>query len=847
MANGETQIIVEDDRTGMSRETVERAVLDHLYYTCSKDRNSATPHDVYLAVAHAVRDRLVQRWIRTQREYYSGGVKRAYYLSAEFLLGRFLGDNLLKLGLWDTCVAGLRQYGLEMDEVLGQETDPGLGNGGLGRLAACFLESLATLGLPGYGYGIRYEYGIFEQRIKDGWQLEVPDDWLSTGSPWELPRYEYTVPVHFYGRCEHGAQDGPGSRWVGTSQIIGVPYDMPIAGYGNDTVNTLRLWSAHASKQFDLQVFNAGDYRAAVEEKALAESISKVLYPPDSTLVGKELRLKQQYFFVACSIADIIRRYEKEHDGFHAFPDQVAIQLNDTHPSIAVAELMRFLMDERHLGWEEAWDITQSTISYTNHTLLSEALERWPVSLFERVLPRHLEIIYEINHRFLKRVRIHAPGDDDRVRRMSLIEEGPEPSIRMAYLATVGSHKVNGVAALHSQLLRDNLLRDFSDMFPERFTNKTNGVTPRRFMLMANRPLAQLISEKVGSDRWVRELDEVRALEAFVDDDDVLDRLQRIKRANKERLAGIIWDRLRIRANPDAIFDVQIKRIHEYKRQLLNLLHIVSLYWRLKDDPSLELHPRVFVFGGKAAPGYWIAKLIIKLIHDVADAVNHDRRTKDLIQVAFLPNYSVSLAERIIPGSDVSEQISMAGKEASGTGNMKFAMNGALTIGTLDGANIEIREEVGADNFFLFGLTADEVKALDREGYDPRAYIERSPDLSRAIGSIAEGFFSPDDERRFQPLVDELTGRDTYKHCADFEAYAASQREVEAAYRQPRSWTQKALLNIARIGKFSSDRTIREYAEEIWDIHPVEVRLTDDEPEAPVRAARPRLEAPPGE
>jgi starch phosphorylase len=816
-------VIVEDDRTGMHFETLQRAVLDHLYYTCAKDIPSATELDVYEAVAHAVRDRLVQRWIRTQRTYYHSDAKRAYYLSAEFLPGRFLGDNLLKLGLWDVAERGLSHYGLSLERVLDEERDPGLGNGGLGRLASGLLDSMATLELPGYGYGIRYDFGIFEQRIVDGWQQEVPDAWSRFGNPWEIARHEYTVPVRFYGRVE---RDGSRPRWVGTTEVLGVPYDLPIAGYGNHTVNTLRLWSAQASREIDLAVFNAGDYRAAVEEKALSESISKVLYPNDESPQGKELRLKQQYFFVACSIADILRRYEKDHGSFRVFPERVAIQLNDTHPAIAVAELMRVLVDERGVGWEPAWEATRGAIAYTNHTLMSEALERWPVSLFERLLPRHLELIYEINHRFLGEVKRRFPGDPDRLRRMSIIEEEPVKQVRMAHLAVVGSHCVNGVAALHTRLLRERLFADFAELWPDRIVNRTNGITPRRWLLLANPGLARLVTERIG-DAWVRDLERLAELMRFAEDEDFLAALRRIKRANKERLSAIVEARCGVRVDPESIFDAQVKRMHLYKRQLLNVMHIVALYWRLKDDPALDVVPRTFLFAGKAAPGYFLAKLVIKLIHDVARVVNADADVAGRVRVAFLPNYGVSLTERIIPGSDVSEQISMAGKEASGTGNMKFALNGALTIGTLDGANVEIRQEVGADSFFLFGLTADDVDQLDREGYEPRAYIERSPELARVIGSIADGHFSPDDPSRFAPLVDELTGADTYKHCADFDAYATRQREVEAVYRDPHEWTRRALRNIALCGKFSSDRTVREYAQGIWGVEPTPVRMED--------------------
>ena len=822
----EPTVVVEDDRTGMSPKTLERAVLDHLFYTCSKDLPHATMHDLYRAMAHAVRDRLVHRWIHTMRAYREQDVKRAYYLSAEFLLGRALADNLHKLGLYEVAEKGLAGHGVSLRDVLEEEHDPGLGNGGLGRLAACFLDSMATLGLPGFGYGIRYEFGIFEQLVRNGWQVESPDAWAALGNPWEIPRHEYTQPVRFYGHVEHGEDpDGRHSaRWVGGQTVLGVPYDLPIAGYGNGTVNTLRLWSARASKQLDFAAFNEGDYQAAVEEKVIGETISKVLYPNDVPESGKVLRLRQQYFFVACSIADIVRRYKKERDTFADFPKKVAIQLNDTHPAIAIAELMRVLIDQERLDWEEAWEITQQTIAYTNHTLLAEALERWPVPLFQKLLSRHLEIIYEINYRFMKAVHVFAPNDDARKARMSIIEESEPKQVRMAHLAVVGSHSVNGVAELHSKLLRERVLRDFAELYPERFNNKTNGVTPRRWLLSANPELAAAITERVG-EGWVTDLDQLEGLAKHGEDAGLREELRRIKRANKVRLADIIRERTNVVVDPDSIFDVHIKRIHLYKRQLLNALHIAWLYWKLKDRPDLDVVPRTFIFAGKAAPGYWMAKRVIKLINDLAATINDDPAMRDRLKVVFLPNYSVSLAERIIPATDVSEQISMAGKEASGTGNMKFAMNGALTIGTLDGANIEIRENVGAENFFLFGMTAEEVRALDAEGYRPWTYIDQSPRLKRAIESIHDGFFSPDEPERFKEIVNELTGWDTYKHCADFDAYADCHEELERVYREPEEWTRRVVQNIAHVGTFSSDRTIAQYASEIWGISPVKLEV----------------------
>jgi glycogen phosphorylase len=817
---------VEDDRTGMHPVTLEKAVLDHLYYTCSKDQQSATRLDIFRAVAHATRDRLVQRWIKTQRTYYEKDVKRIYYLSAEFLIGRSLGMNLINLGQFEVARRLLDKYGIDLNRLLEEELDPGLGNGGLGRLAACFLDSMATLGLPGYGYGIRYEFGIFEQGIRDGWQEERPDAWVRYGNPWELARHEYTAEVNFYGRVvQERARDGRlRTKWVDTRKVLGVPYDMPVAGCGNDTVNNLRLWAARATHEFDLTVFNDGDYRRAVEEKALSESISKVLYPKDDTTEGRELRLKQQYFFVCSSIHDIVRRYKKQYSGFEQFADKVAIQLNDTHPAIAVAELMRVLLDEEDLSWEPAWEITQKTIAYTNHTLLSEALEKWPVSLFERLLPRHLQIIYEINERFLRQVHIFSPNDNERKRRMSIVEEGAEKQVRMAHLAVVGSHSVNGVAKLHSQLLKSQLLPDFYEMWPERFNNKTNGVTPRRWLLLSNPLLAASITRRIGRG-WITNLDEMKKLEPFAQDKTFLKELADIKRRNKQVLAELVRKRNDLELDPDSLFDVQVKRLHEYKRQLLNCLHIISLYREIKRDPSLKMVPRTFVFGGKAAPGYAMAKLHIKLINDVASIINNDPSVQGRIKVVFLANYGVSMAETIIPATDVSEQISMAGKEASGTGNMKFAMNGALTVGTLDGANIEIREAVGADNFFLFGHKAEEVRALKEKGYNPGEWLERSPALGETLEMLDSGFFSPEDPGRFRPVVESLRRGDTYLLCADFDDYLACQARVSKVYRDPMDWNRRVVNNLANMGRFSSDRTIREYADEIWDVKPVHVEL----------------------
>jgi len=813
-------------RVGMTPEDLEQSVLEHLFYTCGKDLRSATPLDVFRAIAHATRDRLVQRWLQTKRTYFHHDIKRVCYLSAEFLIGRALAQNLHSLGIFHLASESLKHHGLDLNAIFEEELDPGLGNGGLGRLAACFMDSLATLQYPGYGYGIRYEFGIFDQLISNGWQIERGDDWLRRGNPWEIARHELSVLVNFYGRVETRVNpDGSKTmHWVDTQTVVGVPYDTPVLGYQNNTVNTLRLWSARASKEFNFSVFNDGDYRRAVEEKALSESISKVLYPNDQSEEGKELRLKQQYFFVACSISDILRRYKKRFDGFENLPNQVAIQLNDTHPAVAVAELMRVLIDLEGLTWEKAWEITKATTGFTNHTLLPEALEKWPVATFERLLPRILQIIYEINRRFLLEVHVRWPNEDARKARMSIIEEGPIKNIRMAHLAVAGSHSVNGVARLHSELVKSQLMPDFYELWPDRFNNKTNGVTPRRWLVQCNPALAEAITKRIGSE-WICDLQQLVGLLKFAKDPEFRTELQTIKRANKKRLADVISERHGFSPNLESIFDVQVKRLHEYKRQLLCCLHIVALYQELKEDPNSDIVPRTFVFGGKAAPGYVMAKLHIKLINDVAAIINHDPIIQGKLRVVFLSNYNVSLAEIIIPGSDLSEQISMAGKEASGTGNMKFAMNGALTVGTLDGANIEIREEVGEDNFFLFGLHAHEVRELKASGYDPKHYIERSPRLRRVLELIYSGFFCPDDPARFHSVVNELRNHDTYMLCADFDDYWRSQREVDATYRDQELWTDRVIQNLAHVGKFSSDRTIEEYCQEIWKLKPCPIDL----------------------
>ena len=809
----------------LDETTFKRCVLDHLLYTCAKDVRDATTVDFYRAMAHTVRDRLVQRWIATQRTYLEQDVKRAHYLSSEFLTGRSLGLCLINLGLYGTAEKMVAEQRLDLVDVLEREGDPGLGNGGLGRLAACFMDSLATLELPAVGYGIRYEYGIFEQRIEEGQQVERRDNWLQYGNPWEMPRHEDAQTVNFYGRVEtHRAPDGRLIYdWVDARQVIGIPYDSFIVGHETNTVNTLRLWAARATRDFDLQLFNEGDYLRAVEEKIDTENISKVLYPNDQTDVGKALRLKQQYFFVACSIADIVKHHKRRHVGFEHFADKIAIQLNDTHPSIAVAELMRVLVDIEGVDWDEAWAITERTLGYTNHTLMPEALERWSVPLMERLLPRHMMIIYEINHRFMRQVQTRWPGDFDRMSRMSIIDEGGHKYVRMANLATVGSHSVNGVARLHTELVKSHLLPDFYDLWPERFNNKTNGVTPRRWLLYANPRLSRVLIDRLGT-RWTNhDLADLARLHALADDEVLLQQLWQTKQDNKRDLARLIQATTGVTLPPESMFVVQIKRIHEYKRQLLACLQIIAHYMRLKANPTIASPARTYLFAGKAAAGYAMAKLHIKLINDVADVINRDPEIGDRLKVCFVPNYGVTLAQAIIPAADLSVQISLAGTEASGTSNMKLAMNGALTIGTLDGANVEIRDEVGPENFFLFGLRTPEVEVVRARGYDPGPYIERSPALGRALELIESGFFSLGDPTRFAPIVEKLRTQDPYMVCVDFEDYVATEERAAVAFQDKVTWSRMALHNIAGASRFSSDATIRQYASEIWDLKPAPV------------------------
>lgn len=822
-------IKVEDDRTGMSPETLKRAFLDNLFYIQGIDRTQASNYDYYVALAYTIRDRLLNRFLKTTETYKKNPqTKLVCYLSAEFLMGRYLGNNLVNLDIYEEVEKVIAELGLDLKELIEQEPDPGLGNGGLGRLAACFLDSLASLEIPAIGYGIRYEFGIFFQLLRDGWQGEMPDNWLRFGNPWELPRPDETVPVKLGGYTQ-GYQDSKGNyrvSWIPDRTVLAIPYDTPVPGYKTNTVNPLRLWKAEASEEFNFEAFNAGNYDRAVEEKINSETISKVLYPNDNTPAGKELRLAQQFFFVSASLQDLIRVHLRNNKNLDNFHESVAIQLNDTHPAIAVAELMRLFVDEHGLDWDRSWYITQKTLSYTNHTLLPEALETWSVELFEKLLPRHLEIIYEINHHFLEDVRTWYTGNEDLLTAVSIIGEGNGKKVRMANLACVGSHAINGVAALHTQLLKQETLNAFAFLWPDKFYNKTNGVTPRRWMVLSNPKLSQLITSKIG-EGWVKDLSQIQQIEKYVDDPDFCRQWRDIKQANKQRLADYIFKQRAIEVDVNSIFDVLVKRIHEYKRQHLDVLNIITLYNRIKRNPELKIAPQTFIFGGKAAPGYFMAKLIIKLINSVADVVNKDPDIRGRLKVVFLPNFNVSLGQKIYPAADVSEQISTAGKEASGTGNMKFAMNGALTIGTLDGANIEIREEAGEENFFLFGLTAEEVAQTKAHGYNPRHYYDTNAELKEVIDRIADGYFSHGDTQMFKPIVDSLLYDDQYMLLADYHSYVECHKQVTITYQDQEKWTKMSILNSARMAKFSSDRTIREYCNEIWNVKPVQIELDE--------------------
>ncbi len=805
-------------------EGMRRSIENHLKFTLARDSKTATRQDWYLATAHAVRDRIMERYITTMESHVQANTRRVYYLSLEYLMGRMLHNNLYNAGLFETTKEALAQLGLSMPEIDSEEPDMGLGNGGLGRLAACFLDSLATLDLPAIGYGIFYEFGLFRQRFVEGRQAEFPDSWLQVPSPWFVMRPEYAIKVKLYGRVENTVDDrGDFSvRWVDARTVLGIPHDLPICGYGANTVNFLRLWESRASQEFDLNVFNEGGYVEAVREKAMGETITKVLYPNDRSESGKELRLVQQYFFVACSLRDIVRRYFRENEGWEGFPDKVAIQLNDTHPAIAVPELMRMLVDEERLSWDQAWSICQRVFSYTNHTLLPEALERWSVPLMDKVLPRHLEIIYEINRRFLEEeVEARWPGDGAKRIALSIIEEGEPKHIRMAYLSVIASHTVNGVAALHTQLLRERLFSDFGELYPEKLQNKTNGITPRRWLKQCNPRLASLIDDTLRTKAWPVSLDKLRGLEQHANDPAFQKAFMAVKLANKTDLAGEIHRSCGVEVDPEAIFDVQIKRLHEYKRQHLNLLYILTLYRRLLHDPDLPINKRVFLFGAKAAPGYDLAKRVIQAINLVGAKVNSDPRVRHKIKVAFLPNYSVSLAEKMIPATDVSEQISTAGKEASGTGNMKLALNGAITVGTLDGANVEILEEVGSDNIFIFGNTVQQIDEIRQAGYDPRRYYEENVELRASLDWLRSDVFAP--AGTLSTVVDSiLVHGDPFFVAADYAAYCRAQDAIDEAYSDRARWARMAIMNTARVGKFSSDRTIHDYARDIWNLTPID-------------------------
>lgn len=819
---------IEDDRTGLNPQTLRRAIADNLYYIQGKFPEIATLYDYYMAVSYTVRDRLLHRWINTVKTYREQDVKVVCYLSAEYLPGPHLENNLINLGIYKQVQQAVEASGLDLKSILAQEEEPGLGNGGLGRLAACYMDSLATLEIPAIGYGIRYEYGIFDQEIREGWQVEITDKWLRLGNPWEIPRPENAVEVKFGGYTEPYTDDQGHYRvrWIPHQVVNGIPYDTPISGYRVNTTSTLRLWKAEAPESFDFQAFNVGDYYGAVDAKIISENLTKVLYPNDEPIQGKQLRLEQQYFFVSCSLQNLLQIHLLREDSLETFHEKFVVQLNDTHPAIGVAELMRLLVDEYLLDWQTAWSITQQTFAYTNHTLLPEALETWPLDLFARLLPRHLEIIYEINQRLLDQVRLKYLGNPNKLARLSLIDEGGGKRIRMAHLACVGSHAINGVAALHTELLKTGVLQDFYELWPQKFSNKTNGVTPRRWMVLINPRLTQLITRKIGNS-WIKQLEDLKQLESLADDPNFRQEWRQVKRAVKQDLADYIQTHQELRIDPDSLFDIQAKRIHEYKRQHLNVLHIITLYNRMKRNPNLDLPPRTFIFGGKAAPGYRMAKLMIKLITAVGTVINHDPDICDRIKVVFLPDFNVTNSQRIYPAADLSEQISTAGKEASGTGNMKFSMNGALTIGTLDGANIEIREAVGADNFFLFGLTTEDIVDLKARGYHPKTYYNSNPALKEAIDLIRSGYFSHGDRDLFQPLVDQLLQADSYFLLADYQAYIDCQDTVGQAFQDQDTWTRTAILNVARIGPFSSDRAIRDYCREIWKVDPVSIHLEE--------------------
>jgi glycogen phosphorylase len=827
MQTPEIQIQIEDDRTGLSLETLKRAFLDNLFYIQGKFPRLASKNDYYMALAYTVRDRLLKRWLATTATYLDQQQRCVCYLSAEFLMGPHLGNNLINLGIYDQIKQAIEDLCIDFEALLEEEEEPGLGNGGLGRLAACYLDSLATQEIPALGFGIRYEFGIFDQEIKDGWQVEITDKWLRYGNPWEIPRPEWSVGVPFGGYTERFRDEGGCDRtcWIPAQLIKGIPYDTPILGHRTSTANTLRLWKAEASESFNFSAFNEGDYYGAIHEKVVSENLTKVLYPNDAKVTGKQLRLEQQFFFVSCTLQHMIWILVAQNVPVERFHEKFAIQLNDTHPAIAIAELMRLLIDQEHLDWDTAWQITQQSFGYTNHTLLPEALEKWPIAMFGSLLPRHLEIIYEINSRFLDEVRLQFPGDNERLARLSLIDESGERYVRMAHLACVGAHTVNGVAELHSDLLKKTVLKDFYAVFSDKFTNKTNGVTPRRWLVLSNPRLADLITGHIG-DRWIKNLEDLRQLEPYVEDAAFRDQWRQVKHTTKQDLATYLKKRLGIQVDPQSLFDMQVKRIHEYKRQHLNILHVATLYFRLKQNPNLEMPPRTFIFGGKAAPSYTMAKLMIKLINAVGEIVNKDPVSRDRLKVVFIPDFNVTIGQKIYPAADLSEQISTAGMEASGTGNMKFAMNGALTIGTLDGANIEIRAEVGAENFFLFGLSAEEVSGLKAQGYRPWDFYQSNDMLKTVLDFVGDGYFSHGDRDLFRPLIDKLLSDDPFMVLADYQSYVDCQDRVAQVYCDPDQWSRKSMLNTARMGKFSSDRAIREYCRDIWKIESVPIDLT---------------------
>jgi len=805
---------------------VKNAIKHQLRLILARDLGSATKSELWMATSLAVKEMMIDRFIETQKEHSKEDTRRVYYLSLEYLMGRLLNVNLTNLGIKGAVDEALSELGFQLDDLSEEEHDMGLGNGGLGRLAACFLDSMATMDLPAVGYGIHYQFGLFKQEFENGRQIEMPDDWLKNGNPWEIARPQYSQKIKLYGQVEHSYDDlgNYSPQWVGTKEVEGIPYDLPIVGYGAKTVNFLRLWESKASEQLDFQIFNQGGYVEAVREKAMGETISKVLYPNDETESGKELRLVQQYFFVSCSLQDIIRRFHKKERNWEDFPKKAVIQLNDTHPAVAILELMRIFLDEEHLSWDMSWLLVQQTFAYTNHTLLPEALETWSEGLFAKVLPRHLDIVREINRRFVqKELAQKWPNDHDKHHRMAIIADG---QIRMAFLSVVGSHSVNGVAALHTKLLKERLLKDFAELYPDRFNNKTNGITPRRWLLSCNQELSDLVTTVVGEE-WVTNLSKLRGLEKVADDPSFQQQFLAIKKACKERLAGVIKNEIGLSINSDAIFDTQIKRLHEYKRQHLNLLHILTLYRRLLKNPDLDIPARVFIFGAKAAPGYHLAKVIIHAINLVGDRINQDSRIKDKLKVAYLPNYGVSFAEKIIPATDLSEQISTAGKEASGTGNMKFALNGAVTIGTLDGANVEIHEEVGDDNIFIFGQTVESIEELKQEGYNPKKYYDEDEELKAVLDWLSSDFFSPDEGCILSDLPNSLLQwGDPFFVLADYRAYVDAQDLAGKAYQDQKRWAAMAIRNIAGSGKFSSDRTIGEYAEEVWKLNPVQVPIS---------------------